>query len=133
MMFRGGAVFSRPRLLAIILLDMSQGTRWTLRETLGGQKAQFKQALDLVVKYVKQETLGPLRSIGKFLGLGIGGAILVSIGFLLVLLGILRLLQTETGATFHDHLSWLPYLITVFIGSAMTVLSFSLALKRRRR
>lgn len=104
-----------------------------MRETLGGQKAQFKQTLDLVVKYVKQETLGPLRSIGKFLGLGIGGAILVSVGFLLLLLGVLRLLQSETGATFHAHLSWLPYLITVFIGSAMTALSFALAFKRRRR
>ena len=35
---------------------------------------------------------------------------------MLLLLGVLRVLQTETGTVFEGSLSWLPYLITAVFG-----------------
>jgi hypothetical protein len=82
-----------------------------------------REFVDLVVAYTKQETLGPLRGLGRFVGFGILGSVLLALGGLLLLLGLLRALQTETGSTFAGNLSWLPYLITA--GAALAVLGLS--------
>ncbi len=74
-----------------------------------------------------------MRPLGRYLAFGVSGAVLVTFGFALILLGILRLLQSETGSTFHAHLSWVPYLVTMVIGVGMTIVSFSLARKRSNR
>lgn len=68
---------------------------------------------ELSVAYAKQETIDPLRGLGRFLGYGFGGAILFSLGSILLLLAGLRALQTETGSTFTGNLSWIPYVIIV--------------------
>jgi hypothetical protein len=78
-----------------------------------GVNAAGREFVDLVVAYAKQETLGPLKGLGKFVGLSLSGSILISIGVPLLLLALLRALQTETGSTFGGNLSWLPYLITL--------------------
>ena len=65
---------------------------------------------ELIVTYVKQETLEPIKSLGRFVIFGVAGAFALGIGFVLVVLGVLRLLQTETGDAFDD--SWgalVPY------------------------
>ena len=54
---------------------------------------------------------------------GVSGSIALSVGVLLLLLALLRALQTETGSTFTGHLSWLPYLITA--AAALVVLGLS--------
>ncbi len=54
---------------------------------------------------------------------GVSASILGSIGGLLLLLALLRLLQTETGSTFGGNLSWLPYLITA--AAALLVLGLA--------
>ena len=72
-------------------------------------------AMGLVVEYVKQETLAPLKGIGRFLAFGISAAIFFGIGSLLLLLALLRALQTQTGSTFTGHLSWAPYLLTLVV------------------
>ncbi len=97
------------------------------------QKAQFFETVSVIIGYVKQETLGAMRPLGRYLAFGVSGAVLVTFGFALILLGILRLLQSETGSTFHAHLSWVPYLVTMVIGVGMTIVSFSLARKRSNR
>jgi hypothetical protein len=79
--------------------------------------------IDLVVAYAKQESLGPLRGLGRFLRFGVPGSMLLVIGLPLLLLGLLRALQTETGSTFGGNLSWLPYLITA--GAALLVAGLS--------
>jgi len=68
---------------------------------------------ELSTAYARQETIDPLKGLGRFLGYGVGGALLFAIGSILLLLGVLRALQTETGTTFTGNLSWAPYLITV--------------------
>jgi hypothetical protein len=82
-----------------------------------------REFVDLVVAYAKQETLGPLGGLGRFVGFGVGGSICLAIGLLILLLGGLRALQTETGSTFQGNLSWLPYLITSAVALAVLGLS----------
>lgn len=76
-------------------------------------RAHGQDLAQLVVAYVKQETVEPLRGIGRFLGLGLAGSLLVGLGQLFFLLGVLRFLQEETGSAFRGHLSFVPYLLTV--------------------
>lgn len=67
----------------------------------------------LVIAYVKQETLDPIKDLKRFVLMGLLGTIALSIGLVLLFLGVLRLLQDETGRAFSGHLSFLPYLITL--------------------
>jgi hypothetical protein len=68
---------------------------------------------DMTVTYAKQETIDPLRNTGRYVGFGVAGTIALSIGIVLLSLGVLRFLQTETDDTFAGDWSWVPYLITV--------------------
>lgn len=68
---------------------------------------------DLVRAYAKQETIGPLKGIGRFIAFGLAGSLLLGLGLVLLALGGLRALQTETGDTFDGNWSWAPYLIVV--------------------
>ena len=68
---------------------------------------------ELSTAYAKQETIDPLKGLGRFLGYGVGGALLFGIGSILLLLAGLRALQTETDTTFTGNLSFVPYLIVV--------------------
>jgi hypothetical protein len=64
---------------------------------------------ELSLAYAKQETIDPLKGLGRFLGFGVGGAILLGLGSVLLGLSGLRALQTETGSRFTGNLSWIPY------------------------
>jgi len=78
---------------------------------------------DLIVAYVKQETVVPLKQLGRYAGFGVGGAFLLGLGVVLLGVGGLRALQTETGDTFTGDWSWAPYLITfaaLVVGGALT-------------
>lgn len=68
---------------------------------------------DLVKAYAKQETVEPLRGVGRWLGFGIGGSVLLVIGGVTLTMSMLRVLQEETGSTFTGNLSWVPYLCTL--------------------
>ncbi|MFA5884065.1 MAG: hypothetical protein WDA60_09475 [Acidimicrobiia bacterium] len=66
---------------------------------------------DLIVTYLKQETLVPIQQLGRYLAFGVAGSVLMGTGVMLLALGCLRLLQTETGTTFTGNWSWVPYLL----------------------
>jgi hypothetical protein len=87
---------------------------------------------DLVVAYAKQETLDPLRNIGRFLAFGVAGSTLLSVGLGLLALAGLRALQTETGSTFTGNWSFAPYLIT-FVGCALVMAFAAYAIGAARR
>lgn len=70
---------------------------------------------ELVVAYLKQETVVPLKRLGRYVAWGLAGALLLGIGVVMVAVGALRALQTETGDTFTGNASWAPYAI-VFAG-----------------
>src|SRR5215207_8169900 len=78
----------------------------------------------LVVAYAKQETVEPLRGLGRWIGAGFGGSLLIATGLSLLLLSGLRALQTETGTTFTGNLSWIPYLIVLVGAAAVAGVSF---------
>ena len=72
----------------------------------------------LLVAYARQETLDPLRSLGRSLGWGLRGALLIGSSVLFGALAILRLLQSETDA-FDSTWSWVPYLIVALLMAAV--------------
>ncbi len=78
---------------------------------------------ELVVDYVKQETVVPLRHLGRYLAFGVLGAFLLGLGVVLLGVGGLRALQTETGSTFTGDWSWAPYgivVVVMLVGGALT-------------
>ncbi len=79
---------------------------------------------DLVVAYAKQETIEPLKGLGRWISAGAGGSMLIATGISLVLLAALRALQTETGSTFTGNWSWVPYLIVLVGAVAVIGLSY---------
>ena len=86
------------------------------------EPASISEVVDLVTAYAKQETLGPLRGAGKWIGRGVAGAACLGLGLSLVALAILRLVQTEWDRSAEGSLSWIPYLIAlVFCGICIAV------------
>lgn len=68
---------------------------------------------DLVVAYAKQETLEPIKGLGRFIAFGVAGSFLLATGLVLLVLALLRALQTELNDTFDGNWSFAPYLITL--------------------
>jgi len=85
----------------------------------GRLRQSGSDTVQLVIDYVKQETLEPLKGVGRFLLFGIAGSAALCIGLVLLLVGLLRLLQTETDGAFAGNLSWVPYLIVAIVAVAI--------------
>ena len=86
-----------------------------------GIPGEAQDLLQLVVAYAKQETIDPARNLLNFVKFGFAGALLGSMGAVLLLLGLLRLLQSETGSTFDGKLTFVPYLIVLFVSALIVV------------
>lgn len=78
---------------------------------LGRLRVTGSETVQLVVDYVKQETLDPVKGLGRFVAFGVAGSVAMAIGLVILSIGFLRLLQGETGDAFAGNLSWVPYLI----------------------
>jgi hypothetical protein len=87
---------------------------------------------EMVVAYARQETLDPLRRLGRFVVYGTLGSVFLGIGLVLLALGGLRALQTETDGTFDGNWSWAPYGITT-AGALLVALLAGSAVGRARR
>ena len=68
----------------------------------------------LVIAYVKQETLEPIKGLKRFVAWGLAGSVASSVGLIILFLGVLRLLQDEVSA-FRGHLKFVPYVITMVL------------------
>jgi hypothetical protein len=66
---------------------------------------------DLVVRYFREQTLVPLQKLGRYVGFGVLGSLLLGFGVVFLGMSGLRALQDETGDTFAGDWSWVPYLI----------------------
>ena len=74
------------------------------------------QVIELVKDYARQETLGPIKGAGRWLARGVGGAVLIGTGLVLLVLGALRLMQNEYGRTFRGSwMSMVPYVIAFVV------------------
>lgn len=94
-------------------------------------KSQAAELIEVVIGYVKQETIGPISRLGRYVLFGLAGSILVSIGVILLLVGFLRLLQDETGSALTGHLSWLPYVFSALLGFAIVGMAVMAVAKKR--
>ena len=90
---------------------------------LGGLRATSGETLQLVIDYVKQETLTPLKGLGRYMLFGVAGSVALAIGLVILSVAFLRLLQGETGSTFTGNWSWAPYLICTVVVLAVAGLA----------
>lgn len=87
----------------------------------------------LVMTYFKQETVEPLKGLGRFVAYGVAGSLFLGVGVVLLLLAGLRVLQEETGTTFTGNWSWAPYAITLAGSAAVIGLAVSAVGRAKRR
>jgi hypothetical protein len=84
----------------------------------------IRELWELLTGYARQETVEPLRHLGRRIGFGLAGSVLFSLGWFLVALGAMRLLQTHTlpviGDWFRIH-NWAVY------GMALLILALGIA------
>lgn len=102
----------------------------------GGVRQRGTDALQLVIDYVKQETLDPLKGLGRYLLFGIVGSLSLCAGLVLLLIALLRALQTRLRTTFGGNLNWLPYVIVCAVALVfMSVAAWRIikSTERRRR
>jgi hypothetical protein len=90
----------------------------TGRDEQKGIQQVATELWELSTAYAKQETIDPLKGLGQFLQYGLSGALLLAVGSILLLIGLLRFLQTQTGTALTGNLSWVPYVVVVVVAAA---------------
>jgi len=101
----------------------------------GGSKsiAQVLTELwELLRDYAKQETVDPLKGLAKYVGWGVGGALALSVGIILLTIGGLRAMQTHTDDHFTGNWSWFPYAVALAVLGLLIGLAV-LAIKRESK
>lgn len=87
----------------------------------------------MLVSYAKQETILPLKQLGRYLGLGLAGSIVMFLGAFFVALATLRLLQSLDAFAGGSWMSSLPYVATIallLLAIALIYLSLSRAKRK---
>ena len=79
------------------------------------ERGEGQEAVSLIVDYIKQETLDPVKGLGRYVVFGVAGSVALAIGLVVLAVGLLRLLQEATGSTFTGNLSWIPYVIIAVV------------------
>jgi hypothetical protein len=77
---------------------------------------------ELILTYLKQETLEPLKGLGRFIAYGMAGSILLATGLVVLTTAVLRVLQVETAPHWTGNWSWLPYVLTVIAVALVALL-----------
>lgn len=103
--------------------DLEQRLARQAEKAKQAEDASIGEVVDYVKAYAKQETLGPLKGAGSWLGYGFAAALALGLGLLLLLVGLLRLLQTEWDRSATGNLSWLAYLIVLVVASVLLALT----------
>lgn len=96
---------------------------------IGGSEQAARATLDLLRRYILQETVSPLRHLLLRGLLGTAGALLTGVGVVVLLLGVLRVLQTETGSALKNSWSFAPYLLTAAVAVVLAGAGGLLALR----
>lgn len=87
------------------------------------QDASLSEVIDFLKTYAKQETVGPLKGAGRWLAFGAAAAFTMGLGLMIVLLGVLRLVQTEVDRLATGSLSWAAYLVTLVVTIILLVVT----------
>lgn len=86
--------------------------------------ASLGEVIEFVKSYAKQETIDPLKGAGRWLGFGVAAAFALGLGLMLVLLGALRVAQTELDSLRGGSWTWVPYAITLVV--TLILLAFTI-------
>jgi hypothetical protein len=81
------------------------------------------ELIEFIRAYAKQETLDPLRGVGRWIAYGAAGAFLLGLGLVIVLIGVLRLVEEEWPRTSSGSWSWVAYLITLLVAVGLLALT----------
>jgi hypothetical protein len=92
-----------------------------------------RELKDLIVTYAKQETLDPLKGLGRYVGFGLAGAGLLGTGIFFLAVGALRALQTQTDTALTGNWSWVPYLVVVVALGVLAGIAWMARGKRKER
>ena len=87
------------------------------------ESASVGEVVDFVKEYAIQETVGPLKGAGRWIGFGAGGAALIGLGIMLLMLGLLRAIQSEWDGVAEGGTSWIPYAIVFLVTVALIVIT----------
>ena len=90
-----------------------------------------KEIQAMLVDYAKQETIDPLKSLGRFIGLGMAGALMVFLGVFFLGMGVLRLMQTVMDG--NQIGSTVAYLVSIVALAAAMGIIFSLYSRSKKR
>lgn len=104
-----------------------------VRGFLSGQAfaRDVEELRDTALRYVKEETIDPVKALGRYAAFGCLGSLLIGLGGILCLVGALR----GMAHLFHGTVSWIPYFVVVVIGIAfvgLTVRAIQTGPARRR-
>ena len=100
-------------------------------KTSAGQGAGgAKDVVRLAVAYAKQETIDPVRALGRYLLWGTLGALVMCFGFVLLVLGALRFVQTHHK--FGRTTVFVPYVLTA-AGAVIALVLLGLGYRRSVR
>ena len=76
--------------------------------------SSFSEVVDLVRAYIRQQTVAPLRGVGRWVAFGLLGGTLLVIGLVFLALGLLRGLQTVE--ILEGVWSFVPYFLVLIAG-----------------
>jgi ABC-type transport system involved in multi-copper enzyme maturation permease subunit len=87
------------------------------------ETASVGEVVEFVRDYAIQETVGPPKGAGRWIGYGAGGAALLGLGLMLIMLGLLRLIQSEWDGVAEGGSSWIPYAIVLIVTVVLIVVT----------
>ena len=92
-----------------------------------------RELKDLVIAYAKQEATDPLKGLGRAIGFGLAGALLMGTGVGFLAVGLLRALQGNPGWLMHGNWSWVPYMIVVVALVIIAALVWTVRSRKARK
>ena len=72
----------------------------------------IQELWELLKAYAQQETIGPIKTLGTQIGWGLAGTFSFALGYVLIVLGVMRFLQTHSPEWWRPH-NYLNYFVAV--------------------
>jgi len=93
----------------------------------------IRELRELVVAYAQQETIEPLKGLGRYAGFGLAGALFTGLGAMFIAIGLLRLIEDEGGVHLTGNWSWVPYAGVMVLSAVAAVLAYSIGTRRKKK
>jgi hypothetical protein len=96
--------------------------------------AHATELWELVVAYLKQETIEPIKDLGRYVAFGVAGSVALGVGLPLLVLALLRGVQAETDDHLTGSLTFVPYLVAAALSLLfMGLAAFGMSRNKKRR